>query len=201
VAYNITYQLYEIPDGAAYFHAQWRQSITELDCPAHVILDDVSGRGNYVGTYLAWNALSSDWWGEGEVKFFIDGDTELPTMAGTGTEDYFGGAWGFTAFDCEDSNVFQNREQSFNSPFLGLPLVSKRSLHGPRRYGMYRWHIADPIGFVQDIRVLVQTLGWQSVTGMYKPLSEDIRSVAYWYQIEPHTPFPTLVDVSMRWDR
>jgi hypothetical protein len=80
IAYKFLYKLHDIPEDAAYFHAQYRRSTTRRDYPEHVILDNVKGKGLYVGTYLAWNSFSSQWWGEGEVKFFIDGDTEFPTL-------------------------------------------------------------------------------------------------------------------------
>jgi hypothetical protein len=87
--YQITYSLMDVPDDAVYFHAQWRRSMTRREYPEHTILDGVIGRGHYVGTFIAWTQLSNGWWGEGEVKFYIDGDTDYPTICGTGTEDYF----------------------------------------------------------------------------------------------------------------
>src|SRR6185295_15199905 len=89
--YQVTYSLQPVPEDAGYLHATWRRSMTTRENPEHVILDGVEGRGHYVGTYLVWNQLSNNWWGEGEVKFFIDDDKKNPTICGTGTEDYFGG--------------------------------------------------------------------------------------------------------------
>jgi len=109
--YQITYALGDVPQQAAYFHAQWRRSTTDRQNPDHIILDAVSGKGHYIGTFLAWTQLSNGWWGEGEIKFYIDGDKAYPTICGTGTEDYFGGAWGFT--------------DTFSTPFLGYPLWRK----------------------------------------------------------------------------
>ncbi len=194
VAYSILYKLVPIPDEAAYFHAQWRRSLTSRDLPEHIILDGVQGKGLYTGTYLAWTSLSSGWWGEGEVKFYIDGDDQFPTLAGSGTEDYFGGAWGFTGSDT-------GGEQIFNSPFLGLPLARTGDPNGPRRFSLYRWHILDSIGFSQDLRVTVQALGWWPGSKRYQPLTDDIASTAYWYQIEPHTPFPAFPSMADRWSR
>ncbi|MCP4647316.1 MAG: DUF2961 domain-containing protein, partial [bacterium] len=128
--FQITYALTEVPENAAYFHAQWRRSLTSREYPEHVILDNVKGRGHYVGTYAAWTQLSNGWWGEGEVKFFMDGDNEYPTICGTGTEDYFGGAW------CFD-------EGTYCTPFLGYPLNRREPGEVPR-HGLYRWHIMDP---------------------------------------------------------
>ena len=183
VAYRVLYKLHEVPDDAAYFHAQWRRGVTRRERPEHVILDGVRGRGLYVGTYLAWTAMSPGWWGEGEIKFYLDGDGEFPTMADNGTEDYFGGAWGFAGEE--------GREQPFNSPFLGVPLADQGDGSGPRRFSLYRWHILDSIGFERDIRATVQALGWGS-GGKFLPLQDDIASVAYWYQAEPHAAFPAL---------
>ncbi len=189
--YQITYALRAVPETAAYLHAQWRRSLTRREHPEHAILDGVYGRGHYVGTYLAWTQLSDGWWGEGELKFFIDDDNEYPTICGTGTEDYFGGAWGFYGTE--------EREEPFCTPFLGLPLV-KHGLKQVPKYGMYRWHILDPIRFRRAIRVTVQALGWWP-DGRFQPLTDDIASTAYWYQLEPHAAFPPLPGVEERWPR
>lgn len=138
--------------------------------------------------------MSQGWWGEGEVKFFIDGDDEFPTIADTGTEDYFGGAWGF-----DSDPGLARKEQPFSAPYLGLPLVDVKSGHGVRRFSLYRWHILDPIGFKEDMRVTVQALGLSN--GVWKPLTDDIASLAVWYQNEPHAPFPELPELQARWGR
>lgn len=190
VAYRVLYKLHPLPVDTAYFHAQWRRSTTRREYPEHVIVDGVYGEGAYVGTCLAWTTHCQNWWGEGEIKFYLDGDGEFPTMADNGTEDYFGGAWGFAGAD--------GLEQPFNSPFLRLPLVHNQDPHGPRRYSLYRWHLLDSIGFSKDIKATVQALGWWP-DGKYQPLADDIASVAYWYQREPHAPFPLFPDVKARW--
>ena len=181
VAYRVLYKLHDVPAEAAYFHAQWRRGRTIKERPEHVILDGVSGRGLYVGTYLAWTTFDKGWWGEGEVKFYIDGDKEFPTMADNGTEDYFGGAWGFR-------DPSRPVEQTFNTPFLGLSWATDTSSF-PRRLSLYRWHLLDSIGFSRDLRVTAQALGWTE-NGLFKPLEDLIASVAYWYQMEPHGTFP-----------
>lgn len=183
--YQITYALTDIPDSAAYLHAQWRRSMTSREWPEHVLLDGVKGQGHYVGTFLAWTQLSNGWWGEGEIKFYMDGDTEYPTICGTGTEDYFCGAWCFG--------------ETFNAPFTGYPLWRKEPGEVPR-HGLYRWHIYDPIRFKQSLKVTIQALGWWP-NGKFQPLTDDIASVAYWYQAEPHAPFPTLPPIHERWSR
>ena len=184
--YQVNYALGKVPEEAAYFHAQWRRSTTSQAYPEHILLDGVKGQGHYVGTVIGWNQYSNGWWGEGEVKFYMDGDGEFPTICGTGTEDYFGGAWCF-----EDEN--------YSTPFLGYPLWDKPE-GGISRHGLYRWHIMDPIRFKSDLKVTIQALGWW-LNGKYEPLEDDICSVAYWYQSEPHGVFPILPDLAGRWPR
>ena len=147
------------------------------------------GKGQYVGTYLAWQTNSNGWWGEGEMKFYMDGDKEFPTICGTGTEDYFGGAWAF-----EGNN---SQYGDYTSAFLGFHQVIKPDgfLKGNTRFGMYRFHVPDPIRFEEELKVTVQGLGWRS-EGRYLPLQDDIASVAYWYQSEPHQPYPFIGTVN-----
>lgn len=183
--YQITYTETEVPENAATFHAQWRRSVTSRENPEHLIVDEVRGHGHYVGTHLAWTQLSDGWWGEGEVKFYLDGDREHPTICGTGTEDYFGGAWCFG--------------ETYSTPFLGYPLWHKEAGQVPK-HAMYRWHVMDPIRFERDLRVTIQALGWWK-DGTYQPLADDIASVAYWYQSEPHSLFPKLPPPQERWPR
>src|SRR5439155_1294728 len=99
---NTTVTLAEIQGPAAIQHIwntvaprQWRRNNPLPYMQDHTILDGIRGQGHYVGTYLAWGVNNTGWWGEGEIKFFMDGDGEFPTICGTGTEDYFGGAWDF----------------------------------------------------------------------------------------------------------
>ncbi len=193
VAYRVLYKLHAVPDDAAYFHAQWRRSLTRREHPEHVIVDGIKGQGLYVGTYLAWSAFSRGWWGEGEVKFYLDGDGEFPTIADNGTEDYFGGAWCF-----KQDGI--GPEQAFNTPYLGMPLARTNDTQGPRNFSLYRWHILDAIGFAEDLRVTVQALGWWP-GGRYEPLTDDIASVAFWYQVEPHASFPEFPTMQARWGR
>ena len=183
--YQITYALGDVPEQAAYFHAQWRRSMTSREVPEHVILDNISGQGQYVGTVLGWSQFSNEWWGEGEVKFYMDGDGEYPTICGTGTEDYFGGAWCF--------------RDTYSTPFLGYPLWQRGEGEVPQ-HGMYRWHIMDPIRFQSDLKVTVQALGWY-LNQKFEPLTDDICSVGYWYQSEPHGVFPVLPDIAGLWPR
>jgi hypothetical protein len=191
--YQIDYVLTDVEDDRAYLHAQFRRSNPLAYMQDHTLLDGVRGQGHYVGTYLAWGVNNSGWWGEGEIKFFLDGDTDWPTICGTGTEDYFGGAWNFEHPKGEYG--------VFSTPFLGMPQVIRPDglYASQQRFGMYRWHIPDPIRFQQDLRVTIQALGWRStVDGQrrYLPLQDDIASTAFWYQTEPHAPFPPLPDAN-----
>ncbi len=189
--YQVDYELCDVPEDAGYFHAQWRRSVTPIENPEHVILDGIEGKGQYVGTYLAWVQCSDGWWGEGEIKFYMDGDGKYPTICGTGTEDYFGGAWGF--YDLNE------REETFSTPFLGYPFREHVDNRVPK-HGLYRWHIMDPIRFTKDLKVTIQALGWWD-NGTYEPLRDDISSVGYWYQLEPHAKFPQMLPVHLRWSR
>lgn len=188
VYYQIDYTLTDVPKDAAYFHAQFRRQNPLPYKDVYTILDGVKGWGHYVGTYLAWGVHNKGWWGEGEIKFYIDGDTKFPTICGTGTEDYFCGS-----YDFENQKTHQYEE--FTTPYSGLSQVIRPDglYDSQQRFGLYRWHIMDPIRFEKDLKVTIQALGWRS-GGRYMPLQDDIASVAFWYQTEPHAPFPKLPD-------
>lgn len=184
--YQINYTLTEVPEDCAYFHAQFRRANPLPYAVPYTILDGVEGQGHYVGTALCWGSNSSGWWGEGEIKFYLDDDGEFPTVCGTGTEDYFCGSYNF-------ENQQTHRYQEFTTPYSGLSLVTRPDglYASQQRFGMYRWHIMDPIRFRSRIRVTIQALGWRS-GGRYLPLQDDIASVAFWYQTLPTSPFPEL---------
>ena len=186
--YQVTYALTDIPADCAYFHATWRRSNPLAYKDVHTILDGVKGHGHFVGTYLAWQSNSNGWWGEGEVKFYMDGDKEYPTICGTGTEDYFGGAWAFVAPNGKNYGAYSSPYLGFHQVITGDALFNANT-----RFGMYRWHVMDPIRFEEDLRITVQALGWRS-GGRYLPLQDDIASVAYWYQAEPHVSFAPIGD-------
>lgn len=187
--YQITYAETEVPDDAAYFHAQFRRVNPLPYKGVYTILEGVRGRGHYVGTYMAWGVNNCGWWGEGEIKFYLDGDDEYPTICGTGTEDYFCGSYNF------DLGKEQGGYREFTTLYAGLPQVIRPDglYSSQTRFGMYRWHIMDPIRFERDLRVTIQALGWRS-GGRYLPMQDDIASVAYWYQTLPSAPFPELPD-------
>ncbi|MDZ7265442.1 MAG: DUF2961 domain-containing protein [candidate division KSB1 bacterium] len=184
--YQVNYTLTDVPEDAAYFHAQFRRVNPLKYKEVYTILDGVKGWGHYVGTYMCWGSNSSGWWGEGEIKFYIDGDKEFPTICGTGTEDYFCGSYGF---------VVDDKYREFSTPYSGMPQVLPPDglWNSQQRFGLYRWHIMDPIRFEKDLKVTIQALGWMS-GGRYLPLQDDISSVAFWYQKEPHASFPRLPD-------
>jgi hypothetical protein len=188
IYYQIDYSQSDVPSDAAYFHAQFRRVNPLPYKQAYTILDNVKGKGHYVGTYLAWGVHNNGWWGEGEVKFYLDGDKDYPTIAGTGTEDYFNGSYDF-------ENKEKHQYEEFTSPYSGLAQVIKPDglYQSQERFGLYRWHITDPVRFDKDLGVTIQALGWQSGR-RYLPLMDDISSVAYWYQTEPHASFPQLPD-------
>jgi hypothetical protein len=157
----------------------------------YTVLDGVKGWGQYVGTYMAWGVHNNGWWGEGEIKFYIDGDGKFPTICGTGTEDYFCGSYDFDSKGPDGTDHYTE----FSTPYSGLAQVIKGDGHYDvqQRFGLYRWHLMDPIRFEKDLKVTIQALGWRS-GGRYLPLQDDIASVAFWYQQEPHAAFPKLPD-------
>jgi hypothetical protein len=184
--YQVDYTLASVPTDAAYFHAQFRRVNPLPYKEIYTIVDGIKGKGQYVGTYLAWGVHNNRWWGEGEIKFYMDGDTGFPTINGTGTEDYFNGSYDF-------ENQETHKYEEFTSPYSGLiQVIQPDGLYqSQQRFGLYRWHIPDPVRFTSDLRVTIQALGWRS-GGRYLPLMDDIASVAFWYQTEPHASFPTL---------
>jgi len=191
--YQIDYALAPVPEDAAYFHAQFRRVNPLPYKQVYTILDGVKGWGHYVGTYMAWGVRNNGWWGEGEIKFYLDGDAEFPTIAGTGTEDYFNGSYNF-------ENPVTHQYQEFSTPYSGLSQVQRPDglYKSQQRFSLYRWHIMDPVRFERDLRVTIQALGWMAGRSgndsRYLPLQDDIASVAFWYQREPHAPFPPLPD-------
>jgi hypothetical protein len=189
IYYQINYTLTDVPDDEAYFHAQFRRENPCQTKGLYTILEGVEGVGQYVGTYLAWGVHHTGWWGEGEIKFFMDGDKEFPTICGTGTEDYFCGSYDFEVRGPDGKGHYTE----FSTPYSGMPQVIRPDglYDSQARFGLYRWHLMDPIRFDQNLKVTIQALGWQS-GGRYLPLDDDIASVAFWYQKEPHRKFPKL---------
>jgi hypothetical protein len=203
VFYQIDYTVGDrLPADLARFHAQWRRTRgggeTGVD---HTIVDGVEGAGHYVGSYLALTALERYWWGEGEVKLYLDDDTDHPTQCSTGLEDYAGGAWAF-----QDALRAQPepRPIPFSAPYFGYPhcastdrtAASPFATAMPPTHGLYRWHLPDPVVFTSRLRVTVQQIGaWDH--GLFER-SDDICSVGYWYQTGPHAAFPPLPPAAAR---
>jgi hypothetical protein len=190
--YQVNYTLTDVPEDAAYLHAQFRRTNPVPFKQDYTIVDGIKGQGHYVGTYMAWGSNGNGWWGEGEIKFFMDGDQKFPTIVGTGTEDYFLGSYGFR--DPKTRTYIP-----YSTPYAGMPQVIQpdgTTDLTQLRFGLYRWHVMDPVRFEQDLKVTMQVLGWIG-TGpnrRYLPLQDDVASVAFWYQKEPHAPFPKLPD-------
>ena len=181
--YQIDYTLTDVPSDAAYFHAQFRRTRYN-EGSDYTIVDGIKGKGHYVGVYMAWGVHNNGWWGEGEIKFFMDGDKQFPTICGTGTEDYFCGSYNFDR---------GGQYKEFCTPYAGLHQVIRPdgTYNSQQRFGLYRWHIVDPIRFEKDLRITMQDLGWRH-DGRYLPQKSDIASVVYWYQAEPHANFPKI---------
>ena len=193
---NIYYQIdceeKKIPEDSLYFHAQFRRVNPLPYKEVYTIVDGIKGNGLYVGTYMHWGVKSNGWWGEGEIKFYIDGDTEFPSICGTGTEDYFCGAYNF---DVNGEYI------EFSTPYSGLSKVSKTDgIYLSQRYfDLYRFHITDPVYFKKDLRVTIQALGWRK-DWRYLPLQDDISSVAYWYSDnldDSYLPLPSADEMEL----
>jgi hypothetical protein len=202
--YQINYALAPVPESAAYFHAHFRR-VNPVPYKRVVTLMDVTGgQGHFVGTYLAWSLHADRWWGEGEIKFYIDDDLpdgtpvedavaehggdSFPTICGTGTEDYFCGSYNF-------ENKSEKRYQEYNTPYAGVPHIARPDglYRAVQRFSMYRWHLPDPIRFQKRLAVTIQALGWRN-EGRFLPLQDDIASVVYWYQQLPTPRLPPLPD-------
>jgi len=180
--YQIDYVLGKQPENMAYFHAQFRRVNPVPYKGVYTIVDGIEGKGQYVGTYMLWGVNNSGWWGEGEIKFYIDGDREFPTICGTGTEDYFCGAYNF------DDRGYKD----FSTPYSGMAVIRPDGLYRSQtRFSMYRWHVTDPIYFNHDLKVTIQALGWREGR-KYLPLQDDLSSVAFWYQDQPVKVMPKL---------
>ena len=183
--YQVDYALTEVPEDCGYFHAQFRRSNPVQKGRVHTLLDGVRGWGHYVGTTMCWGVHHGGWWGEGEIKFYLDGDGEHPTLCGTGTEDYFGGSYNFEV---------EGGYREFSAPFLGMPQVLRPDglYDSQQRFCLYRFHVMDPIRFEEDLRVTIQCLGWWPERERYLQRSDDVASTVFWYQSLPTAPFPEL---------
>ncbi len=187
--FYIDYEEYDHPiPEAFYFHAQYRQQYPcdgipgndiNLDGAGNYVILEAEGQGNYVGCNLSIDNYAGGWWGEGDDMIFIDDDTWPPSLHGTGSEDYFSHAWGM-----------QDQRGLYN----GTSLYPHDHEDWNGKWTVYRWHIPDPVTFEQRIKVTIEH-------GHANDRSDDYSSVAYWYQTEPHQPFPRLPSVTERLPR
>ena len=184
--WNIDWRAFHspLPAGTAYFHAQYRQATPNVAVPnAKVNLDgkenyvwmEAKGRGHFVGVAMSVTENADGWWGEGDDMFFIDGE-QLPSINGTGTEDYFLGAWDFGG-------------KPFFYGLFGAPVVGPEKKDS--KWSLYRFHLDSPITFTKSLRATIEH-------GHANDRGDKFYSVAYWYQIEPHAPFPALPAVNTR---
>jgi hypothetical protein len=171
--------LSELPHEVGRFHAQYRQAapcqpmpreVKNLDGKDNYVFMEATGKGHFIGVTQAVEQNKDGWFGEGDDMFFIDGDA-LPTINGTGTEDYYNGAWDFWG-------------KPFANLHHGAPFIENPEKTGGR-YCLYRWHTESPIAFEKSIRVTIEH-------GDGNDRGDDFYSTAYWYQEEPHAPFPAL---------
>ena len=198
--FNIYYRRYAKPPAAdnLYFHAQYRQAapargwsdqwaqdelpmiedVKNLDGAGNYVWLEAKGRGHYVGVTMSVLQNQDDWWGEGDDMLFIDGET-LPSINGTGSEDYFLGAWDFG-------------NQAFSYALFGVP-VKGTNVAGAR-WSVYRFHLDSPIPFTKSLRATIEH-------GHANHRSDNFFSVAYWYQTEPHAAFPPLPPLESRLPR
>lgn len=201
--YQIDYSLESVGTDALYFHAHWNRSNPLPYGSPHILVEGIEGAGHYVGTFLAWEQKNLGWWGEGELKMYIDGDDSFPTICGTGTEDYFGGAWCHVTkappgiLSSFPPAVEGCESESYSAPYLGWIQVKGKNLRVGCRMSMYRFHLPDPVFFRNSLKVTIQALGWQS-EGRYLPLQDDVTSVSYWYQTLPNSPLSALAPRQLR---
>jgi hypothetical protein len=195
--YNIDYRTNQQPFPAStlYFHAQYRQAQPNhgwtnqwmrnsealvnnkpnLDGKDNYVWFEAKGSGQYVGVTMSVLQNQNGWWGEGDDMFFIDG-ASLPDINGTGSEDYFLGAWDFGG-------------KPFSYSLYGAPLVDKELAGG--KQSVYRFHLDSPIPFSKSMKATIEH-------GHANHRSDNYYSVAYWYQTEPHAAFPPLPAVEDR---
>ncbi|MCX8052976.1 MAG: DUF2961 domain-containing protein [Armatimonadetes bacterium] len=176
--YYIDWQkLPKLSEDEAYFHAQYRQEFPCVKGRDYLILE-AEGKGHYVGCNLSVRQREPGWWGEGDDRFYIDGET-VPSIQGTGSEDYFCDGWGIRKLD---------------GLYYGFPISEGYETNS--RHTCYRFHIQDPVPFNKSIKVVIEHKGARRMPdgkwNGYVERFDDFSSVAYWYQREPHKPFPPL---------
>lgn len=175
-------KLNSLPENALYFHAKYRQEFPCQSEDGNYLILEAKGRGHFVGSNLSVRSLEPSWWGEGDDRFYVDGE-EYPSLMGTGAEDYLCQAWGI---------------REHNGLFYGCTLAERPATHP--HVTCYRFHIPDPVPFSESLKVTIEHKGIRILPngkGIYTVRSDDYSSVAYWYQAEPHfefAPMPSLED-------
>jgi hypothetical protein len=204
-------------DQTLYFHAYWRRENPTTVRKDFTILPKIEGKGRFLGCNLGMiqdSCSTMFWWGEGEVKVYLDGDNEYPTLVGTGTEDYIGSGYG---------------QNLFNHQYQGDQFISQTK----NAYGFYRFHVPDPIYFHKDIRVTIQDMGGPGWRNMVEAINknpgmkfmksgngteyytkeeleatkriegkaertDDYCATAYWYMDKPENILPPIAVISER---
>jgi hypothetical protein len=186
--YHVDYEQY--PDASVVankgrFHAQWRRenpTVAKLDSNINLtgkdnyLFVDAVGRGQFVGVILNVQGHSTNWWGEGDDMFFVDGEAFPPSLHGTGLEDYFNNAWGY--------------QEEFSYPYIGYSLKGNKDWTGA--HTMYRFHVTDPVYFTKSLRAGIEH-------GHANHRADDYSSTAFWYQTEPHKKLEALPGVEKRY--
>jgi hypothetical protein len=171
--WNIDVRNEPVPADALYFNAQYRSATPERG-DDYVFLE-TTGRGHFVGVTMALIENSDGWWGEGDDRFYVDGE-RAPSIHGTGSEDYFLGAWDFGG-------------KSFAYPTFGAPVVGREAKG--EKWSLYRFHLDAPITFQRSLRASIEH-------GHANDRSDDVVSVAYFYQTAPHAALPRMRRARMR---
>ncbi|MGD0577839.1 MAG: glycoside hydrolase family 172 protein, partial [Bryobacteraceae bacterium] len=182
--YDVDVLMNDRPDpDALYFHALFRRQRWTEPGKDFEILPRVRGEGRFLGVHFGVITAPdvTGWWGEGEVKMYLDGDESLPTIAGTGTEDYIGTGWG--------QSLFQTR-------YTGCTVADEKT----RQYAFYRYHIPDPVYFHKDARVTIQQIGGDVKANVVKMLQQGVNirpvSIAYKDQFKPLLDLPAGFDLA-----
>jgi hypothetical protein len=172
----------KLPSKFGRLHALYRRENPTTLKKDFEILPERKGSGRFIGCVLGIRTLSSNWWGEGEVKVYLDGDKDFPTICGTGTEDYIGQSWGLqnVAYLYGGTSLMQGNLQT-----------------------IYRWHIKDPIFWKKDARITIQQIGWsrdvydQTGSGLYER-QDDWSCASFWYEPVPSAPLPAMPAFNLR---
>jgi len=180
--FQIDYELRDrLPANTGRFHVQFRRQNPTVMKRDYVVLDGAEGPGMFFGCVIGIRSLNPGWWGEGEMKFYMDGDTDFPTICGTGSEDYFLAAYGM---------------YEFQMPYHGCTLNLKNDFFKQPLVSMYRWHGPDPVYFKKRFKATIQQIGWGK-QGLFER-SDDWCSAAFWYQLKPISKMPPFPDRAAR---